>query len=279
MTRLLTSAVLILSMIGCGSDSEPEVNAPPPGTIPDLTDPTEKTTEEPTPCEGNMSPDFFALRAFFGYDEKNERFSNYALPEVGLVPITYAVTYIDSVELRSCDIIWQVDTRQPNAAWVEEQSAWAGMDLPDDAVVFDGCEGCDFPPIFTDGEPPETGVVYHTTKWDWGFGVGPLNETVQKQTQASMSPAEWSALEPFLVGGAIFTNLFEGSELSKDGYTDFARAIGYEVDGNFQLDLDGAGNTKPIDKDLVNAPGGIATGYYEVELVLTNPVALTNPVR
>lgn len=272
-----SGALLALGLlVGCtGGTPIGTDNTIPTGPLPKPTteEPTADTGTEPLDL-GPFSPDLFELNAFFAFDEKAVRFSNYAIPDQGLAPIAFGVTFYDIARNLGCRVLFQIDGAPTESKWVDKQGAWVGLDVPDDATIVNGCEGYEFPDLFED---QEEGVLFHVRKWDWAFGLGQLDPDVSDGLMNSVSPAQWAAIQPFLIGGFFYSNTFADADFAVDGYTDIGTAIGYEVDGNFQIDTDGTGNAIPIPRERVNLPDGVATGYYEADLLLNGAGALTNP--
>ena len=267
MGRLVTLTALILGM-GCDNAPEEIITIPERPNEPEEPETDTVETDPPPQSLGSLTPDLWAIQALFAYEEEYSEFVRYAVPDVGLVPMELVVTLIEGVTLRSCSVRLQFADRQTNASWVLDRVAWAGTDVPDDATVVDDCELYRLPHQY-DG-----GVGFHVSKWDWSFGVGPIDSDLAEALRQAWGPAQWGAREPSLLGAIFYAPFFAGSSLSEDGFVD-GWGIGYEVDGNLQIDTDGAGGFIPIDRSIVNAPGGIATGYYQMDLIIDNPLILT----
>lgn len=274
MERFVGSGALAL-MIACGGGTAPSDNViTTPPTLPDPTDTTNTDTGTEPVDLGPFNPDLFELNAWFAFDDKIQRFSNYAIPDQGLAPVAFGITFYDIARQKGCRIVFEIDGRPEVAPWTEKKGAWVALDVPADATVVNGCEGYRFPDVFED---QAEGVLFHVAKWEWGFGVGPLDSAAAKSAENGMTPSQWAATEPFLVGGLFYSDTLAGSDIADaEGYSNTAVSIGFAVDGNFQLDTDSAGNLKPIQRELVNTPNGVATGYYEVSLLLTGTEALAN---
>ena len=274
MSYLLRTFAALCLMSGC-SGSDPEDDD---GLTPLDTEPLPRDTVD-TGLDGSyVDAAFFAVIGSFAYDEDNERFASYAHPDAGLLPMSLTVLLIDSSlmetgvlnEDNSCSVSLEFDGPRDNAPWVESHGGWAGVDVPSDARVRDTCQFYGLPSAF------EGDAARHVVKWSWGMGVGPLSDTTRQMLIDSLPASEWAALEPYAVGASLYSNLLTGSGLTEDGYFGDGFGIGYQVDGNFQVVLGGTGNPQPIGKEFINAPGGIATGYYETEFLFQPGTTLTN---
>jgi hypothetical protein len=145
---------------------------------------------------------------------------------------------------------------------VAESAAWTGFDLPAGATVRDTCQFYGVPSSFG-GD-----VGSHVAKWRWGLGVGPLNPAVATQLRQTLAPSEWAALEPHVVGGVLRSDLLLGSTLTTgaDGYSDQGIAIGYEIDGNFEIVAGGTGAYAALPREEVEVvEGGVVRAYYEIQ--------------
>lgn len=268
------SALALVGAIGCSGGDD--------GTLVPKDDPTD-TEDTPTtdtgPEGGFVDAAYFAIVARFGWDEDLERHVGFAEPGTGLQPMELEVVLMDTSvtngivdETNTCSVRFRFDASLPKADWVEPHGAWTGLDLPRDAEVVDGCRFYGLPGEFVGDAAAAIG------SWSWGVGVGPLSQTVGETLQNSLPASEWAALQPYAVGGVVMSNLFAGSDLSEDGFVDAGFALGYEVDGNFEIVVGGTGNPQPIQKEFVNQPVGVATGVYEVQLGPFTPgTLLANP--
>lgn len=225
---------------------------------------------------------YFLVLSRFAYDEENEQFLSYAHPDEGLISMSLTILLVDSDVVNtgvidssnSCFVTMEFDGPLSNAAWVEETDAWAGFDLPSGATVRDNCQFYGLPALW------EGDVASHVTKWSWSAGAGPLDDDTRATLEQQLPASEWAALQPFVFGGAFASDLFTLTGIAgDDGYANLGIGLAFEIDGNFQIEVGGTGSFEPIDSQFVNAPGGIATGYYEVEVGLFEPASiLTNPL-
>jgi hypothetical protein len=276
----LVSLALLLAACG-GSDDDP--------TDTDGTEIPEDTSAEET---GTTSPDvaidgaFFGVTGIFAFDDATDQHVPYVVAGGGPAPLSILVTLYDSSvqysgivdDTTTCTVSLEHDGSLPIAAWVEAHGAWAGFDLPRGATVRDGCRG-----VF--GLPPEFAgdVGAAVAQWSWGVGVGPIDPYVEEEISGSISPSEWAALEPNLVGGVIISPLFAAATTAttaSDGFSNSGFSLGYEVDGNFEIVVGGTGEPNPLPKEVIDSETGVATGYYEVYLgPWTGTAALANPAR
>ncbi|HHO53420.1 MAG TPA: hypothetical protein ENK18_21755 [Deltaproteobacteria bacterium] len=271
----------LLLLCACSGDGGPS-NTTVDGIVPPVDDGIDVPTADTVIGGSFIDATYFLVTARFAYDESSQQFSSYAHPDDGLQPMSVSVLLVDSDAAltgtvdatNSCFVTMELEGSVSNAPWVEEQEAWAGFDLPAGTTVRDNCRSY--------GLPSEWGgdVASHVTKWRWSVGVGPLNDETRSTLEQQLPASEWAALQPFVVGGVTLSDLFSLTGLAgDDGYLDLGIGLGFEVDSSFQIEIGGTGNYLPIEAQSINAPGGIATGYYEIEVGLFEPATvLTNPV-
>lgn len=285
MPRLPRSHPLLAGLLWlCACSGDPEITSTDQPIVPPGGD--DDTVELPTAdtvIDGSfIDATYFVVLAQFAYDEDNQQFTSYAHPDEGLLPMSVSVLLVDSsVALtgvidasNSCFVAMELDGTVPNAPWVADTEAWAGFDVPSSATVRDNCQFYGLPSEW------EGDVASHVTKWSWAMGVGPLDDSTRNTLEQQLPASEWAALQPFVVGGVSVSDLFSLTGIAEaDGYVGLGIGLGFEVDDSFQIEIGGTGNYQPIESQFINAPGGIATGYYEIEVGLFEPATvLTNPV-
>ncbi|MEZ4241896.1 MAG: hypothetical protein R3F59_38255 [Myxococcota bacterium] len=261
---------------GCSGDGGGKEPIVPKGDDDDIVGDDDDTTPLDTAPEGQfLDATGFLVTARFAFDPDNGLHVPYAEPGAGLSPVSLTVTIIDSAALyggeplddrTSCNVTLEADGSVPVAPWVATTGAWTGFDLPAGATVRDTCRFYGLP----SGFGGDAGG--HVAKWTWGIGVAALPEAVATQIRQSVPPSEWAALEAYLVGAVLRTDVLTGMGATTDGQTDAGYTLGYEVDGNFEIEAGGTGGYRPILGDDISAGlAGVARGYYEVQLGVFGP--------
>lgn len=258
---------MALAVIGCSGGDSDEDPIEPPVEPPDDTSAPIDTAPEGS----NIDAGYFLITARFAWDPETGLHQPFAEVGEGLTPIQVTVTLIDTsfagalTDENSCTVTLEVAEPLPTASWVVANEAWTGFDVPATRTVRDTCQFYGLPNEFG-GDP-----ALHVGKWQYGAGVGPLDPDVGEQIRLGLPPSEWDALEPYIIGGFLSSNLFEGG-ITKKGF-----ALGFEVDGNFEIVVDGVGNAEPIPGAAIDQEVGVARGYYEVTSALFEPGStLTN---
>jgi hypothetical protein len=254
--------LLAVGVLGCKGED-------PPDDIVPLDDGSESEDTAPptveTGIEGTyLDARYFAVTARFAYDPDTNTHLSFAESGQGPSPIQLGVTIIDSsVESRgvvdeqnSCSVTLDIDGALPVASWVTTNGGWTGFDVPTATTVRDTCRFYGLP----DAYGGDAGA--QVAKWRFGVGVAPLDPDVADLVRSNRTPSEWAALEPYLVGGLLTSNLFGSGTATGDAVA-LGVVLGYEVDGNFEIVVDGVGNPEPIPKAEVQQVVGVARGYYE----------------
>lgn len=281
--RLVPLAVLF---VACGGGSGGDTDGP------DITDDTDPPIDHTGEDIERYSVDgaFWTVTARFAYDDANDRHVSYVEPNGGPTPISLAFTIIDSEvaqsgvldETTSCTVTLESDGPLPMAPWVElnGELLWTGFDLPANPTVHDGCKHYyGLPSEIRDNVGPSI------AQWSWGVGVGVLTDDLAQLLEAQLAPSEWAALKDYVIGGALVSPLFADATADTgdagDGVSFAAYALGYEVDGNFEVVVGGTGTPNPLSYAVVGAAEtGVATGYYEVSsAIYTNAAVLGGPSR
>ena len=270
MQRNAVLAVVML-LVGCEPPIETTTQPNIPVPRPQPTD-TEDSGTEPERL-GPLDPTAFELQAYFAFDNEFGEFSNYAIPDQGIVPMSFQVVFLDEIRDVGCAVAFQFDrnARPMPAEWTDDQNAWVAVDVPSDATVVDGCAPYQFP-LEWGGESPANALA----QFEWGFGILPIDNQLSEQLERSLDPNFWAAVSPFWIGSVFYSDALIGSNLAPEGYVDLGLAIGYELDGNFQIDTDGTGNSLPILNDRINTQQGVTTGYYEAWLRIS-PASILTP--
>lgn len=273
----LLSVLLAVACTGSTSDTSPPTILPPPDTDSSTTTDTTTTTDS-LPEGGFIDGTFLAIYGRFAYDPTLGKGVEFAWPGEGYSPLQLEFQLFDSDaiyvgvnETNSCSVFLEFPGPVAAAPWVAKQGAWFGVDVPADATVRNLCQNFGFPSQF------EGNVVGQITKWSWGAGISEMSILMRKTLQNSLPDSEWAALQAYAVGGLLKSSIFlledEPSEFSDFGY-----GLAYTVDGNFQVDISGAGNTIPIPAEDVPQEDAVARAFYEVSFGLFNGLALTNEV-
>jgi len=254
-----------LSLLGCDNTTI-EPDGEPPEIVPRTT-PDESVTDTGTPPPPGATLDAFALvvRAEFAYNGETDRFSDYGIPEVGLVPMTVQFTLVDTRFTEtgildadnSCTVTIAISGTLEHAPWAAENGAWAGFTIPPDAEVTDGCATYTLPaPLKGD-----TAGLFTS----WGIGVAPLSEEQAKFLSGVFGQQKWALVEPYLVVAAVFSDALAGTPLSKNGYEASGFTFAWEVDGNMQIETTGNGSFVPIEAADIPTKTGLATGLYQTD--------------
>lgn len=260
----------LLAMVAaaCGGPDDDGTDVDPT-TPPDDTAPVDTA---PTGDDYAVDGAFWGVTGRFAFDDERDLHVPYVEPGAGPSPIAIDVVIVDSSiqytgildPSTSCTVTLEYDGQLGVAStWVDAHGVWAGFDLPPNPTVKDGCRG-----YF--GLPSEiaSDVGAAVAQWTWGIGVGPaLDPVIEDQLRNTLSPSEWAALEPNIVAGAIVNPIFAAAATnpSPDGFANSGFALGYEVDGNFEIEVGGTGSASPLTRETIEAAEtGLATGYYEV---------------
>jgi hypothetical protein len=264
-------AVLVaFALCGCtGGDGDDDI-APADTNHVEPPDETDTTTDTGPDIEGgDIDATYWQMIGRFVFDQDTAQHISYAVPGEGLVSMSLEFSLIDSSWLVTqvlddstrCTVTFSWDTPRPIAGWVEPHTAWTGFDMPTDATARDLCSE-----FFTLGAEWERDVAANLLDWNWGIGITELDPTVEETVRNNVDPSQWSALEPYIVGGAAFGSVFAGTDLSEDGYTASGFTRGFSVDSNFEVEVDGVGSPKPLSKAYINSDPGVITGMYEVQM-------------
>jgi hypothetical protein len=262
---------VVCALCGCTGDGGETDDTIQPADDVEPPDDTGTTPEDTGPDieGGDIDASYWAVTGRFVFDQDTTQHISYAVPEVGLVSMSLEFMLIDSSWLVTqvlddttrCLVTFEWDTPRPIAGWVEPHTAWTGLDMPTDATVRDQCSE-----FFSLNNEWEDDAAANLLDWGWAVGITELDPTVEDTVRNSISPSEWSAIEPYIVGGALFSNFFAGTDLSDDGYTASGFTLGFSVDSNFEVEVDGIGSPKPLSNAYVNSDPGVITGMYEVRM-------------
>lgn len=269
----------VLLLTAC--KSEPPADPPEEQPVVD-----EDTADTGTPVvDLTLRPAYFGMFAEFAIDADTlEAVPAKAYDTLGQpidVPIRLVVVLADaSLESgvitrdTACHVtLERAEPLQP-ASWVEAAGVWVGYELgPGDATValennrltqlvgfgLDACSDKQMESIW--GDDPADVVA----KWRWGVGLQEITSQVQGQVQAQLSPEEWNAVKPMLLGGGLYADFLEPQVPDTQGYVDNGLAYAFEVDEEFRQRLDGTGNPYPIAKDVVTSgDNGLVTAMYQI---------------
>ncbi|MEQ1505370.1 MAG: hypothetical protein ABMB14_24270 [Myxococcota bacterium] len=272
---------VLVGVGGCRGGDDPTDTIDPLDGDTDTDTDTDPPVEDTAPDGTYLDAAWFRVSARFAYDPDHAEHVRFAQPGEGLSPISLTVTVIDSSvgygipdDSNSCTVTLEIDDGLPIAPWVATHGAWTGFDVPAGSTIRDNCRFY--------GLPQEFGgdAAGQVSKWTWGIGLGPLDEETEAQLRDALSDSEWAALEPFVLGGVAFSNLFGRVLAGSDGFTNDGYGIGYAVDGNFEVVVGGTGNLEPIEAAVVHPSGttgdptGVARGYYEVQLGAWGPATV-----
>jgi hypothetical protein len=267
----MRAMVVVLGLLGaCSGDNSDDDGVEPIDSPPVEPPPDDTGTDTGLDIDGgSIDASFWAVTGRFVFDQDTATHVSYAYPGVGLVSMSLEFMLIDSSFLVNpvlddstrCLVIFEWDTPEPIAGWVTPHFAWTGLDMPDDVVVHDQCSEFFGLPGEWNGD-----AAGHLQDWSWGVGITELDPLVEDTLRNQLEESQWSALEPYIVGGAINSNFFTGSDLSDDGYTASGFAVGYEVDSNNEVVIGGTGSPEPLPKAYINSDPGVITGYYEVTM-------------
>jgi hypothetical protein len=267
----------LLLLVAC-SGSGPVVTEPPVVPRPEPTTDS-GTTETTDPIGGTfIDATYMAMIVRFGFDPVLGKAVEYANPGEGFSPLQLEVLLIDGAapyvglnDQNTCSVVLEFPGPIGEATWTKTYNAWFGFDVPAAPTVTDYCQYYSLPSIF------QGDVAAQVTKWTWGAGVGQLSELMSETLENSLPDSEWAALQDYAVGGVLASNLFQLGDPPAD-FSDFGYGVAYEVDGNFEINLTGAGNPIAILADDVEQDVGIARAYYELQFGLFNGSAITAPV-
>jgi hypothetical protein len=261
---------ILAGALGCtGKDPEP--------TLLDTLGPPDPTDGIETGFEGGyIDASFFAVIGRFAYDPELQRHVPFAKPGEGIGPMEVSVLIMDGSvaqngvnEDNSCEVTLQVGSPQPDAPWVAGSEAWTGFDVPAGSPVDDRCRFYGLPGEF------QGDAGSHVSKWGWGVGLSALTLLVEEELRNTMEASEWGALEPYILGGMGFSDIFIGSTAASEaGVTSHGYASAFEVDGNFQIAVSGTGNPIPVPSEGIDQEVGVARAYYEVQLGPFGPASL-----
>jgi hypothetical protein len=264
----------LLGLLAC---SKPDPTDGPTDTDGEPTTTDSGPTPEDTAPEGtSLSPVYWGLTARFAIDGAAGRAVSFGDRDLGRLPIAFTVTLLSEDALTlgvtdetSCSATFETDGPLAAATWPADQGSWIGFDLPTDGTVHDTCRFYGLPAEYV-GE-----LAPHVARWRWGVAIGPLSITVEDALRAQLPASEWDALEPYVVGAGVSSDLFAQST-GASGWIDAGYGLGYEVDASFVLAESALGDPVPLPSAAVWDGTTVGTGYYEVQIgIFDQPSALT----
>ena len=208
---------------------------------------------------------FMLVQTLFAYDQATGTAVPWEDPNYGPFPVTVAVVIADTslqtdpngpTPYNSCVVTISTSSPVPMASWVEDSAAWWGFEMPANAQIDDGCLGVELPAEFG-GD-----AGYHVSKWVWGATLAEIDATLAEQLEAAVSPADWAALEPNLVGGGAYSTSLIGT-LNAEGIVG-GYGTAYEADANFGIVVDATGVAVSIPAEQVWNGVDLATGVYQI---------------